>query len=74
MKGTIIAIVLSFIVLWSLNHRVLSTFFKIKRQRLYKPNNFYETNSKMENVSSISSIASVRKKRLKETKTRPPLK
>lgn len=36
MKGTIISVILGFISLWSLNHKVFEHFFKIKRQRIYK--------------------------------------
>ena len=70
MKGTVISLILSIVVILSLNHRVLSIFFKIKRQRLYKSNNFYDT----DNMEKVSNISSARKKRLKETKTKPPIK
>jgi hypothetical protein len=41
-------------VIWSLNHNVLSIFFKIKRQRLYKSINLNETNNSIEKVSTVT--------------------
>lgn len=36
MKGTLISFICGGLVFWSLNHKVLENFFKVKRQRIYK--------------------------------------
>ena len=47
-------IFLGIAISWILNTRTLSTFFKIKRQRLYKPDFFYETSNKKVQVNQES--------------------
>jgi len=72
-KGTIIAILLGVMVIWSLNHNVLSIFFKIKRQRLYKSVNIHETNNSVEKISGITTSMTNGKRR-RQRENRPPLK
>lgn len=71
MKGTVISIILGVVVYWSLNHETMEPFFKIKRKRLYKSNNFEETSSKINKVSSGNSL---KKKQLRQAKVKPPIK
>ncbi len=66
MKGTIISFVFGSIVFWSLNHKVFDNFFRIKRQRLYKPSSTENGELKANKVASIKS--SKIKRRIKPLK------
>ncbi len=69
MKGTIISFILVAVVFLSLNNRVFDNFFKIKRQRIYKPNSFEGSEDKVNKVSNIKNAKA--KRRLKN---KPPIK
>jgi hypothetical protein len=51
MKGALISVFLLVLGIWSLFNKNLEPFFKFKRQRLKKNNNFNETGVKIENAS-----------------------
>lgn len=64
-KGQIISIVLLAACIYFLNHPTLSSFFKIKRQRLSKNNYFGETNVK---IGKLSNLKLIKKRRLRDRK------
>lgn len=61
MKGTVISVFLGLIVFWSLNHSIFDNFFKIKRQRIYKPGNVEESELKINKVSNIKNAKAKRR-------------
>lgn len=69
MKGTIISFIFGGIVFLSLGHNVFDNFFKIKRQRIYKPGGLEEAEPKINKVSNIKNAKA--KRRLKN---QPPNK
>ena len=69
MNGTIISFILGGVVFLSLNHKVFDNFFKIKRQRVYKPGESEDSEVKVNKVSSIKSAKAKRK-----FKNKPPAK
>lgn len=70
MKGTILSIIFGAVVFISLNHKVFDNFFKIKRQRIYKPNSL-ESESET-STQKVSNIKNVKVKR--RLKNQPPTK
>jgi hypothetical protein len=62
-KGQLIATVLLFVLGFSLNHKTMSVFFKIKRQRLARNNYFNESNVK---IGKLSNLKLIKKRRLRD--------
>lgn len=69
MKGTIISFFLGGVVFWSLSHNVFNNFFKIKRQRIYKPGGVEDTDTTLNKVSNAKNAKTKRRNR-----TQPPTK